>query len=105
MHGKSSSSSPRAFTSRVRKPVRLATVALVGALVAASCSSGGSSGKGSATSAPAGSAASASRPNIVFILTDDLSWNLVNQQFAPHIMQLERQGATFDHYLDRKSVV
>ena len=34
----------------------------------------------------------------MFILTDDLSWNLVNEQFAPHIMQLERRGETFDHY-------
>jgi N-acetylglucosamine-6-sulfatase len=37
-------------------------------------------------------------PNIVFILTDDLSWNLVNRQFAPHIVQLERQGETFKNY-------
>jgi N-acetylglucosamine-6-sulfatase len=72
----------------------LATVALVGALVAASCSSGAKSG----TSTPAATGASASRPNIVFILTDDLSWNLVNERFAPHIMALERQGETFDHY-------
>ncbi len=34
----------------------------------------------------------------MFILTDDLSWNLINEQFAPHIMQLERAGETFDHY-------
>ena len=46
-----------------------------------------------ATAAPA-----ATRPNIVFILTDDLSWNLVNEQFAPHIVQLERNGETFNHY-------
>jgi N-acetylglucosamine-6-sulfatase len=39
-----------------------------------------------------------SRPNIVLILTDDLSWNLVNKQFAPHIAQLEQRGETFDHY-------
>jgi N-acetylglucosamine-6-sulfatase len=38
------------------------------------------------------------RPNIVFILTDDLSSNLVNEQFAPHLMQLEKRGETFDHY-------
>ena len=30
------------------------------------------------------------RPNIVFILTDDLSWNLINSRFAPHIVQLEK---------------
>ncbi len=46
--------------------------------------------------APAGNAA-AQRPNIVFILTDDLSWNLV--QYMPHVLQLESQGVTFDHYI------
>ncbi len=43
-------------------------------------------------------AAAAARPNIVFILTDDLSWNLVNRRFAPHIVALEKRGETFDHY-------
>jgi N-acetylglucosamine-6-sulfatase len=38
------------------------------------------------------------RPNIVFILTDDLSWNLVNPRFAPHIVQLEQQGEAFTNY-------
>jgi N-acetylglucosamine-6-sulfatase len=35
-------------------------------------------------------------PNIVFILTDDLSMNLV--QFMPHVLAMERSGVTFDHY-------
>ena len=43
-------------------------------------------------------AAVAKRPNIVFILTDDLSWNLVNSRFAPHIVDLQRRGETFNHY-------
>ena len=38
------------------------------------------------------------KPNIVFILTDDLSWNLINRRFAPHILALERRGETFSHY-------
>src|SRR3954466_2453232 len=37
------------------------------------------------------------KPNIVFILTDDLSWDLVTPQFAPHIAALQRRGVTFDH--------
>ena len=37
-------------------------------------------------------------PNIVFILADDLSWNLVNRRFMPHVAALERRGETFDHY-------
>ncbi|HEY3727943.1 MAG TPA: sulfatase [Solirubrobacteraceae bacterium] len=38
------------------------------------------------------------RPNIVFILTDDLSWNLINRRFTPHIVALQRGGETFSHY-------
>jgi N-acetylglucosamine-6-sulfatase len=34
----------------------------------------------------------------VFILTDDLSWNLINARFTPHIAQLQQRGETFDHY-------
>ena len=52
----------------------------------------------SSSSSPTVTTAPVEPPNIVFILTDDLSWNLINEQFAPHIMQLERQGETFDHY-------
>ena len=37
-------------------------------------------------------------PNVVFILTDDLSWNLINDKFAPHIVQLQKRGETFNHY-------
>ena len=34
----------------------------------------------------------------MFILTDDLSWNLISEQLTPHIMQLEHDGETFNHY-------
>jgi arylsulfatase A-like enzyme len=36
------------------------------------------------------------RPNIVFVLTDDLSWNLV--RFMPNVRQMQRQGMTFTNY-------
>ena len=36
------------------------------------------------------------RPNIVFVLTDDLSWDLV--QYMPHVQQLQREGMTFTNY-------
>jgi arylsulfatase A-like enzyme len=39
----------------------------------------------------------AARPNIVFVLTDDLSWNLV--QYMPHVKQLQARGTTFTNYL------
>jgi N-acetylglucosamine-6-sulfatase len=36
------------------------------------------------------------RPNIVFILTDDLAWNLV--QYMPHVLKMQKEGATFANY-------
>jgi N-acetylglucosamine-6-sulfatase len=36
------------------------------------------------------------RPNIVFVLTDDLSWNLV--QYMPHVLQMQKDGVTFTNY-------
>ena len=35
-------------------------------------------------------------PNIVFVLTDDLAWNLL--EYTPHVRQMQRQGATFSNY-------
>jgi arylsulfatase A-like enzyme len=36
------------------------------------------------------------RPNIVFILTDDLSWNLV--QYMPHVQKMQHDGMTFANF-------
>ncbi len=36
------------------------------------------------------------RPNIVFILTDDLTWNLV--PFMPHVLEMQKQGVSFQKY-------
>ena len=44
-------------------------------------------------------AAAVQRPNIVFVLTDDLDWSLVTEQYMPHVIDLERRGETFDHYI------
>ena len=44
----------------------------------------------------AGAAASASRPNIVFVLTDDLSMNLL--PYMPHVQALQQAGTTFANY-------
>src|SRR5437867_3245586 len=40
--------------------------------------------------------AAAVRPNLVFVLADDLSWNLV--KYMPHVKQMQQQGMTFSHY-------
>jgi N-acetylglucosamine-6-sulfatase len=36
------------------------------------------------------------QPNIVFVLTDDLSLNLL--RFMPHVQAMQRQGLTFENY-------
>jgi N-acetylglucosamine-6-sulfatase len=36
------------------------------------------------------------RPNFVFVLTDDLSWNLVSHM--PHVLAMEQAGTTFSRY-------
>jgi N-acetylglucosamine-6-sulfatase len=36
------------------------------------------------------------RPNIVFVLTDDLATNLL--QFMPHVLQMQKDGVTFRNY-------
>jgi N-acetylglucosamine-6-sulfatase len=50
-----------------------------------------------APNAPAQPAATAGkRPNIVFVLTDDLALNTV--QFMPHVLQMQKEGVTFANY-------
>jgi N-acetylglucosamine-6-sulfatase len=60
-------------------------------------SSSGPTGPGGVP-APPGNArqAGAERPNIVFVLTDDLAWNLV--RYMPHVLAMERAGETFSNY-------
>ncbi len=53
-------------------------------------------GDASATVDAGRDAATGSKANIVFILTDDLSWNLV--QYMPHVLQMQQKGTTFSHY-------
>jgi N-acetylglucosamine-6-sulfatase len=80
---------------------RRAVTGLLGAvaLVAASCSSGSSSATNPSTAtAPTTAANRTKPPNIVFILTDDLSWNLIDRRFAPHVVDLQRRGVTFSNY-------
>src|ERR1043165_7478460 len=37
------------------------------------------------------------RPNIVFVLTDDLSWDLL--RLMPHVRQLQHDGTTFRQFM------
>ena len=54
---------------------------------------------GDGINARTSAAAALQRPNIVFVLTDDLDWSLVTAQYMPHVIALERSGETFDHYI------
>jgi N-acetylglucosamine-6-sulfatase len=71
---------------------RLVATAWVCVLLTAACSSGL---RGSGRSRPATPAAKGS-PNVVFVLTDDLSTNLV--PFMPHVMDMQQRGVTFSNY-------
>ncbi len=74
---------------RASRRAVLALLALgVLALALAACGAGHS---GAAKAAEPGD-----RPNIVFVLTDDLAWNLV--QYMPHVQELQRRGMTFSRY-------
>ena len=42
------------------------------------------------------SAADARRPNIVLILTDDFSWNLV--KYMPQVLEMQKRGVTFSRF-------
>jgi N-acetylglucosamine-6-sulfatase len=57
----------------------------------------GGTGTAGASGGTAGAAGGgAARPNIIFVLSDDLSMNLV--QYMPHVLQMQRDGATFTNY-------
>ncbi len=42
------------------------------------------------------------RPNVVFVLTDDLSWDLV--EHMPNVQRLQREGVTFSNYVVTNSL-
>ncbi|MGI8696827.1 MAG: sulfatase family protein [Mycobacteriales bacterium] len=76
---------------------------VLASLVLAGCTSAGAHDRStSATSArsvtpgTSTSSTASAKPNIVFVLTDDLAWNLV--QYMPHVQQLERSGTTLKNY-------
>ncbi len=89
---------------------RLDVQALAGALAACVClalsacggGSGHKPGESSRThpavggSPPTAPTVASRQPNIVFVLTDDLSTNLL--RFMPHVLAMERRGLTFTNY-------
>ena len=67
------------------------TCALLVALLVCGCGSSGATDPTVASVRPA-----PGRPNIVFVLTDDLSWNLI--RYMPHVLAMQRHGESFANY-------
>ena len=84
--------------SRVRSTWAFALVALVAVLALALATTGASAPAASNASAnaPASAQRVSDHPNIVFVLTDDLSWNLL--KYMPHVQAMQNQGETFSRY-------
>lgn len=83
---------------RHRRLARALGMGLAAVLLAA-CTGGGKGDAPPGTSATATGATasgSAARPDIVFVLTDDLSRNLV--QYMPQVQRLQKNGTTFSDY-------
>ena len=62
----------------------------------ASAAGTGGAGAGGATGQPANLQPGPSHPNIVFVLTDDLSMDLL--PYMPQVQALQADGMTFNHY-------
>jgi N-acetylglucosamine-6-sulfatase len=96
--------SARASSRARQSRVRLALVAAVAVgTVLAGCGGASSGHEAASAAARAGgrsrtlrAAAVGGRPNIVFVLTDDLSTNLV--RYMPHVLQMQRRGVRFSNY-------
>jgi N-acetylglucosamine-6-sulfatase len=78
---------------RTHRSLAVAVAATV-ALLAGAGASVASAQAGSRAAGPADPATAP--PNVVFVLTDDLSWNLV--QYLPQVRRLQAEGMTFDDY-------
>ena len=84
-----------------RLAASLTILAMAAGLTACTSSSGKSESQNSPSPAAnsasaAGSSTTGVRPNIVFVLTDDLAWNLVSHM--PHVVALQKSGTTMSNY-------
>lgn len=82
--------------------VLLCVVAPASALAAGDGARSGAAAraKGPARSVP--QTAPSRQPNVVFVLTDDLSWDLVRHM--PNVQRLQREGVTFSNYIVTNSL-
>jgi arylsulfatase A-like enzyme len=103
MSDRDASTRARARARRLASPPpRLTALAAMLALAVLSGCGGGSAGSSehqagqARRSVPRRLVPGDSRPNIVFVLTDDLSSNLV--RYMPHVQQMQRAGVSFSDY-------
>ncbi|MGR3932220.1 sulfatase family protein [Streptomyces sp. BRA346] len=89
------------FGKRYSRTVRTALCASLAAVLLASCSRVADTATESSPTADDASG-SAKKPNIVYVLTDDLDWNLV--KYMPHVRQMQDKGATFTNYFATDSL-
>ncbi|MBL1098616.1 sulfatase family protein [Streptomyces coffeae] len=90
------------FTSRRgSRTAIIAVCALLAIALLASCTRATNTASGE-TSAADNAASSAQKPNIVYVLTDDLAWNLV--KYMPHVRQMEKEGTTFTNFFATDSL-
>jgi N-acetylglucosamine-6-sulfatase len=82
--------------SGVQKVIRKRLLPAIGCLSCVLLAAGCSSPARPPPSPSQTTAGTAGRPNFVFVLTDDLSWNLVSHM--PHVLGLEKTGTTMSHY-------
>lgn len=78
---------------QARRCVVIGVLGVAVLVSAVGCNGDASLPRSSASASPSGSG---DRPNIVFVLTDDLNGNLV--KYMPHVQALQREGMSFDNY-------
>ncbi|UIJ34348.1 sulfatase [Allobranchiibius sp. GilTou73] len=84
---------------RLVRQVMACAVAVAFATVLACCSTGGAPTTTAATSGStsgSGSGSTSDKPNVVFVLTDDLSMNLISHM--PQVQALQKAGTTMSNY-------
>jgi N-acetylglucosamine-6-sulfatase len=78
-----------------RRTRALLAVGAAAACLLAGCTARAGAVSASAASTAAGGAATR-QPNVIFVLTDDLSWNLL--RYMPQVQELRHGGTTFANY-------
>ena len=97
IHPRLSSTTPRPIAGRTAGSRRQVGAGHRARWVAAAVSTALCAGAvGCASPGDHGATAAGGRPNVVFVLTDDLALNLV--PYMPHVLALEKSGTTFSNY-------